>query len=153
MAAALEVTLEQFQRWLDERATTVRQGQLSLKAAWPRVSLLLTAQTRRSFAEGRTPEGTPWAPLKRPSKRSGGPSAKPLRDRGLLMASTGQGGANHVEQQTDTLFVFGTNVAYSSFHQHGTAHIPARPFLGITPATADKVVLILQEVAAKELLK
>src|SRR5207248_834126 len=129
-----------------------RLQRLDFTPAWPAVSLYLSAQARTNFAEGHSPGGVPWVGLKRPSRKRGGPSAKPLRDTGLLMASQGQGGAGHVEEASATAFVTGTNVAYAGYQQGGTQHSPARPFLGLTTLMADRVVLILQDHAAREAL-
>src|SRR4051794_28460462 len=51
------------------------------------VELYLASQARQCFDQQRSPDGTPWAPLKNPSKARGGSSAKPLRDTGAMMAS------------------------------------------------------------------
>lgn len=47
--------------------------------------LLAVAGSKRSFAARQAPDGTPWRPLARPRPAGGD---VPLRDRGLLLAST-----------------------------------------------------------------
>lgn len=147
--AAQNLTFEDLARLLKERGVAL--AGLSFRKPLQTVAFLLGAEARRCFDEGRAPDGTPWAPLKNPSRRRGGASAKPLRDTGMLMASlTGRAGG-HVEEVTDTALVWGTNVAYAGYHQGGTRTIPARPFLGITPRMQDKIVMILFEHVNKAL--
>ena len=124
---------------------------LNLQGATRPVALYLAAQAKRCFVEGKAPDGTPWAPLKNPSKRRGGASAKPLRDTGALMASLGSGQGN-VRVGTAHGLLFGTNVSYAGFHQEGTRQIPARPFLGVTPARESRIAEIVLEWVQKRLL-
>lgn len=116
-------------------------------------SLLLASAARECFDQGRAPDGAAWLPLKRPSKKRGGKSAKPLRDTGLLMASLQPGRPDNVTDVGAFHVGFGTNVAYARFHQEGTRTIPARPFLGWTPALERKCLLILAQHAQKELAR
>src|SRR5437588_449301 len=51
------------------------------------IELYLASQARQCFDQQRAPDGTPWAPLKNPSKARDGSSARPLRNTGALMAS------------------------------------------------------------------
>ena len=60
---------------------------------------------------------------------------KPLMDTGRLYQSV----VAHVAN--DSLQV-GTNVSYAPYHQFGTEHIPARPFLGVS----DDLLASLQEI-------
>ena len=69
------------------------------------------------FENSEAPDGSIWEDLK---VRDG----KPLMDTGRLYQSV----VAHVAN--DSLQV-GTNVSYAPYHQFGTEHIPARPFLGV----------------------
>jgi phage virion morphogenesis protein len=109
------------------------------------VAFYLASQAKQSFDKGQSPDGQPWAPLKNPSARRGGPSSKPLRDTGVLMASLAGRGAGNVTKVRSTALDWGTSVAYASYHQQGTGRIPARPFLGIGPKQEDGIVRILVE--------
>lgn len=83
--------------------------------------------TDDSFQESRSPDGKRWKPLAPATirqRRQG--SSKPLIDTGTLRASiSARAGKRTVR--------FGTNVPYAPVHQFGGEHIPARPFLPVTP--------------------
>ena len=108
------------------------------------VALYLESQAKRSFASQAAPDGTPWAGWKRvPDQARGGPASKLLRDTDVLMASmTGQG-PDHVEDVTSVALIWGTAVPYGKYHQYGTAHVPARPFIGFTPQMGVRLEQIL----------
>jgi phage virion morphogenesis protein len=115
------------------------------------VELYLASQARQCFDQQRAPDGTPWAPLKNPSKARGGSSAKPLRNSGALMASlVGQalGSVRDIDLQGATL-TYGTNLRskkgypYPAVHQFGSATTPARPYLGITDQMKARIRQIL----------
>jgi hypothetical protein len=73
----------------------------------------------------------------------GGRQVEILRDTGVLLNSLspgtlegeqytkpeGEGGEEQIFELGDGYIAVGTNVAYAGPHQHGTKHIPARPFL------------------------
>ena len=80
------------------------------------------------FENSEAPDGSIWEDLK---VRDG----KPLMDTGCLYQSV----VAHVAN--DSLQV-GTNVSYAPYHQFGTQHIPARPFLGVS----DDLLASLQEI-------
>jgi phage virion morphogenesis protein len=102
-------------------------------------AVYLAGMTKRNFTGSHDPDGSPWPPLKNPSRRRGGRSAKPLVDRGLLMASVSAQGGGSVRDVTPRSLEFGTNVSYAGYHQFGTRTIPARRFLGITDAMAKRI--------------
>jgi phage virion morphogenesis protein len=114
-------------------------------------ALYLNSAARQRFDQGASPDGVPWAALIRPSKRRGGASAKPLRDTGILMASLTSRATGHIEEITDTALEWGTNVSYAAFHQHGTARMVARPFLGVTPKDEERMATIILDWAEKRL--
>jgi phage gpG-like protein len=74
------------------------------------------SSVRRNFEEGGRP---PWKPLKKGSR-------KPLVNTGSLRDSV------RAEISADGLSI-GSPLPYAPFHQLGTRHIPARPFLVIQP--------------------
>ena len=80
------------------------------------------------FENSEAPDGSIWEDLK---VRDG----KPLMNTGRLYQSV----VAHVAN--DSLQV-GTNVSYAPYHQFGTEHIPARPFLGVS----DDLLASLQEI-------
>lgn len=112
-------------RLADAGATTNWDWQPFLKVT----AVLLGAATKENFDRGQSPDGTPWNPLAWPRARGG---SKPLRDRGLLMASTSARGAGHVEEYGADSLVFGTNHESAALHQHGGTIRPRKgKFLAI----------------------
>jgi phage gpG-like protein len=148
--AQLELTLEQLAQHLGDRATVLANPNLG--QTWPAVGLYLQSQAQLNFVGGHDPDGGVWAPLRHPSRRRGGPSAKPLRDTDVLMGSMVSNGPGHVDQRTPSSLVWGTSVSYGIFHQQGTRHIPARPFLGLTSQMIDRIAQIVADVAEKQIL-
>lgn len=128
----------------------------------------VVASSKRSFSEQRSPEGQPWAPLKRPRGRGHNPSMKALFDSGKLYESI-----TYQMLGKDAVEIgFGTDAFYGVFHQRGVnvgrrsrladrkelsaVGIPARPFLGIAPGDIptmaemlrDHVIDVLEQEAA-----
>lgn len=123
-------------------------------------SVYLATKAKESFDRGASPDGTPWAPLKRQRNRrrdkrgrraGGGTGQKPLRDTGLLMASmsAAAGVQGSVREFGPASLTQGTAIFYGSFHQEGGRHLPARPFAGVTNAMAD----MLANIAADRLMR
>lgn len=84
----------------------------------------IVADTKENFAAGRGPDGQAWPALahSRPGSKS---ADKPLRDKGLLMASVLSANAQgHVEELTDDYFLMGTNLDYARIHQEGGTITP-----------------------------
>ncbi len=130
-----------------QQALVAAVGRIDLRPAFRTVALYLNSQARRNFVNQSAPDGTPWARFKhKPSAKRGGASAKLLRDTGVLQASVTSG---VVEDVTSFSLRWGTNVPYAKFHQFGTRHLPARPFIGITPAMVQRIEQILVEYLKK----
>lgn len=104
--ARLEALMRKLGRVGDEAATAV------LKSVAEEARALVV----RGFAEGRSPTGAKWAPLK---VRRG----QPLRDTGRLQNS-------YTTKVAGRAMVVGTNTQYAPHHQFGTKRgLPARPML------------------------
>jgi hypothetical protein len=146
--ASESITLADLPGWT--RGLADRLAGLDLTRPLQTVGLYLAAQARRCFDEQRSPDGVPWAGWKHPpSARRGGPSAKLLRDRDVLMASLVGKGAYHVERVTRASLLWGTAVPYGKYHQDGTRTIPARPFVGVSGPMLDRIEQILLDYAAR----
>lgn len=104
------------------------------------------ARVLMRFEHGEAPDGTTWQALKqprRPTKKRPAyvpagqqriPGDNPLRDWGVLQGSiTAQVHGNTLQ--------IGTATDYAHYHQFGTEHIPARPFLGVS----DDLLASIQE--------
>ncbi len=152
MSAALTLSLADLPKELQQIAA--RLGTIDLRHALRTVALYLSSQARKAFDAQASPDGVPWAKFKRPpSVKRGGPTSKLLRDTGILMGSlTGQASGGHVEEITAGSLRWGSNVPYGGYHQAGTKTIPARPFLGVTPAMVGRIKLILAD-AVKRAVK
>ena len=71
---------------------------------------------------------------------------RPLIDTGTLMRSvTARSDPRGIRQLTKTELVIGTNVEYAPYHQYGTKHIPARPFLQILPEDKENITKIFKD--------
>lgn len=117
--AAQVMDLRQFSAWAARVNGEI--SRTSWKPCLDRVRLSLIQATKENFARGQTPDGAAWPPIKGLRARGGN---KPLRDRGLLMASVTAQGPGHVSSLTDTELVFGTNLHYAATHQYGATILP-----------------------------
>lgn len=91
-------------------------------------STLIAAAGQECFDRAQDPDGAPWKPIMGWRARGGD---KPLRDRGLLMASIVGKAAGHVERIDQTSLVQGTNVDYAAIHQDGKTILPKGRALAI----------------------
>ena len=116
----------------------------------------LSESTKRRFATGIGPDGSPWAPLKpgtvlaRLAKLGTAAGSKPLIATGELSRfiryRVTDGGAG-VEIGTNRTFNEGRRVG-AEVHQFGTQRIPARPFLGLSGEDKTTVLDILNQFLA-----
>lgn len=86
------------------------------------LAVTVSADAKTNFDRGVGPDDTPWAPLAFP-RASGG--SRPLRDKGLLMASM-IGGANHVERLSPGMLIVGTNRIGAKLMQDGGTIPPTK---------------------------
>ncbi len=150
--AVLKLSLADLPAYLQAQADRLKNADLTqpLKV----VRQLLISATKQNFALGQSPDGVPWAPLKRPrrrprDKRKGrrpGSIDLPLRDTGLLMASVTAGDIDEIGSGT---LRYGTSLSYAKYHQLGTKYIPRRQFLGIN----DDLTARINDVIRKYLQK
>lgn len=84
------------------------------------------------FVSSRAPDGSTWKPLKRARPKGHNTARRPLIDTGEMFRSAVSDGANHIEQVTKNTAEIGTSDRKAAFHQYGTKHIPARPFIGVS---------------------
>lgn len=127
MAAAMEMTLDDLARFLDQRASQLTR--IDLTKPMKVILLLAKSSIKENFAGSHAPDGTPWLPLKRPrqGKRHRNSTPLPLRDTGLLMASVTSAGPHHVERTDERSMQVGTNLEYAAIHNFGgTIHKPER---------------------------
>ncbi len=139
-----------------QRLARLSRDSQDLSPAMARISEILVASTEDAFANERSPDGTPWAPLadttlkRRQKAGRDGPILQITRD---LLRS--------IDSDHDrTSAVAGTNLIYAATHQFGHEHdnlfgrgieatIPARPFLGLRRDYVDDIVdVIIQHLTA-----
>lgn len=134
---------------------------LSFKEGLEESSIYLRSEALRNFDLQRSPDGIPWAPLKRPRNRLRDRRArkkhpdkkeKILVDTSILLNST-QGGAGYTKMLGEMFLTQGTNIEYAGFHQFGTRKMVARPFVGITSIDADKITGFIADAVTNQLLK
>lgn len=106
------------------------------------------------MTSGRSPDGTPYRPLKHPRPAGHNQKSGPLIDLGDMLLSLIGDGSGHIESVTGSEAALGTghvkdtnrgNIPVASIHQHGStkARIPARPFVGFNPeivAEAERLI-------------
>ncbi len=118
------------------------------------VAVSLQAFSKERFDTATDPWGQPWKPLKKPSKKRGGASAKPLRDTGLLMGSlTARSGQGHTEEYGPTSLVWGSALDRAGWHNEGTRTIPARPFLDVSPQLEERLARLVGNLVVEQLTK
>src|SRR5262245_27395914 len=123
MPATKTITPEELSQ-LGEDLERVVQG-LSFRPALERCQVAVVAETKGNFAGGHGPDGSPWRPILRLGRRGDPSKARPLRDRGLLMASvTARGATGNISEITDTSLEWGTNYESAATHQHGATILP-----------------------------
>ena len=104
-----------------------------MKNLWLSVGSYVQRQTiNERFEKEQSPDGSTWTPLapatvKKRLKRHKSGHMKILQDTGELRRSIAY-------EAGDYYVRIGSNLKYARTHQFGREHIPARPFLGITPA-------------------
>ena len=79
------------------------------------VARIIKTRIQLAFRGERDPYGVPWKPLK--------------SRQGQILTDTGRLSRSWNTRVTDTSAEVGTNVRYAAYHQFGTKHVPARPFL------------------------
>ena len=85
-----------------------------------------------NFALSRAPDGTPWAARK--DTKAQNPIL--ILTSELLRSVGGQTG-DSIERIDDTVLTLGTKDKKAAFHEHGTKHMVARPFMGVDESKLD----------------
>ncbi len=149
---AVEFSLQDFARKLGVAVDGLQS--IDWRPALTVCALLIQNDTRERFRRFEDPDGRKWAPLKhKPKIPKGRTVDQPLWATGRLVASTAAGAPDHVEQLSRNQLVYGTNVQYGKYHQFGTKHMVARPFLGVGDDLREKIEDVLIDYAVDELVK
>ena len=113
-------------------------GTVSYAKPLKQAKVLIVASAKENFAGAHSPDGVAWKPLAhaRPNSKGGD---KPLRDKGLLMASVTSiaGSRGNISELTDTYLVHGTNLEYAAIHQYGGTITPRNAKMLAIPLTRD----------------
>lgn len=104
----------------------------------------------KQMIEGVSPDGTPYAPLRRPRGPGHNQQSGPLIDKGDMLRSLSSG-ADHVEEFTKDSVKVGTKDRKAEFHQYGTSKMVARPFADINDAIVDAGVEALERLLERRL--
>ena len=107
---------------------SARLGRLagSLEEPLRAIGGIVESSTCRRIAEWKTaPDGVKWADVSEKTKRRKNGRGGILVDHGHLLASI-----TH-EASADSVII-GSVMNYAAYLQEGTAHMPARPFLGLS---------------------
>ena len=114
----------------------------AIAAAGPAIQAIAVAMMRAGMDASVSPDGTPYAPLKK--QRPGNRGAGPLIDTGLLRASLS------ASVTTDQLTLRASR-AGAATHQFGSKSVPARPYLGLSPAAVAAIDAVIAREYAKAL--
>ena len=99
---------------------------------------VLRPQSAAVFDSSGRALGTSWA------AHADGSTDRILVATGELRRSLASKDGMSIEQVSPTELRFGTAVPYGRFNQYGTSNMPARPFLGITPATRKRLAELMR---------
>src|SRR5579864_5954306 len=133
MAATATATIDQVTFYVDSVPGLV----FDFSAALDRCLLAIISSTRENFSGSHAPDGAPWKPLKHPRPNSKG-ADKPLRDKGLLMASiAARGKDGNVFSKTGDSIEWGSNLEYAGLHQFGGTVKPKNAKYLSLPLTAE----------------
>lgn len=103
------------------------------------------------FLLERSPANRPWAELAESTVFAKGHDTILQDTKALMESVSGTHGdaIRDIEGDGDYRgLLFGTDVEYGIFHQYGTRHMPARPFVGITEAMLEQATEIIADHAA-----
>jgi hypothetical protein len=135
MPAGVLETQEEVDQYLDRLVEALSGGDMSgpLKR-WSQDAQGLLGQY---MAQGRSPDGTPYKPLKNPRPEGHNQQSGPLIDFGDMLLSLVGEGSGSIFELTERSVTTGTEhqkngVNVAAVHQYGTrdGRIPARPFVG-----------------------
>lgn len=143
-----EITVKELGGFLNGVVKSLEQPQAEdVLGKWNDV---LAGDLAEGFLESRSPDGTPWAPLKTQRPKGHNQGDRPLIDTGDLMRSVVSNGAGHIEIVTQDSTTFGTSVSYAAVQHFGNKpgaknNIPPRPFIGIPEKSLDAAATMLSD--------
>lgn len=134
----MAMTVEEFVGHMDDVAESIEQMQFApmLEEIVP---IIQEGQTD-NFAMSRAADGTPWSPHKNPK------AMNPLLIlTSALVQSVGGQSGDSIVRVTDTSLEVGTKDKKAAFHEYGTVHMDARPFIDVTEDTLQACEDVLAE--------
>jgi phage virion morphogenesis protein len=150
----IEITQDTISPWLTKAIDKVEKPQRLMDA----IGAALVASSKLRFADGRGPDGSPWAPVLR--------GGRPLRDTGVHLMNPLHHQVMH--EANGWAVLVGVPYAWASVHQFGATiraknapylvfkigdrwtrkkqvTVPARPFLGITDEDRETISEIVYD--------
>lgn len=122
---------------LQDNITQLTQKLGDLTPLMDAIGGLLEGSTRQRFADKQAPNGVKWADLL-PNTQDKKGNNNILVQSGDLMASI-----THHANATSTMV--GTSESHGVYHQFGTAHMTARPFLGLSDDDKNDIYELINE--------
>jgi phage gpG-like protein len=92
-----------------------------------------------AFANQSTPDGEVWASLSKTTQKRKGLSPILVNTGALRASLVDVDGAETISELTSHELVAGTAIDYATFHETGTKFMPARPIIGTSTATLDRL--------------
>ena len=130
--AAGEVPLNKLGGYFGNIANSLRG--LDFREPLKSVKLVLIRETKQNFSRAASPDGAAWKPILGMRPRGGD---RPLRDRGLLMASVTSNAQGTIERISSSELTWGTNLEYAAIHQFGGVIRPKRGKYLAIPVTRE----------------
>ncbi len=112
---------------------------------------ILAAEHEEYFNREAGPDG-PWAPLSPATVKAKGFDTI-LIETNRMRSSLLFSGNDHIEDISQAGLTWGTSDPKAAFHQDGTEKIPARPFVGASEETVDKIAEVIADAAAELISK
>ncbi len=104
-----------------------------------------------AFASETLPGGEQWATLAPSTLRRKG-HRKILFETGSLKESlVNMGGSGNINGVASRGLVFGTEMAYATFHQAGTLRMPVRPAIGVSEETVGKIANAIADATVEKM--
>jgi len=120
----------------------VKNSVKHMRAFFKTAGGLIIESVTRNFMAGGRPKWEPLTPstIRRRRQGEGTGAPKPLRDTNVLMVSIGRPSKDGIFEVGNKEVTVGTNVPYARYHQFGTRHMPARPFMMVQKEDEQKIV-------------
>lgn len=143
--------LSELPRVFDDIANEFKTGDYS-QPFKEEIAPELAEQHAEGFAAATDSNGNPWAPLSPFTIRKKGHDTILVDTKSMANSIVSEGHPEHVQTISARELAWGSRDEKLPRHMSGTSRMPARPAVGVTPKTADRIAEIVAD-ATVEILK